>query len=536
MRKYNKKKDVQIIEINDMFFDIAYIDPNFGYDSRYKYKAFYLEAANNYERLGVTKLECDFIEKMKYKQKHERVELICYSQLGGYFIINNAHYHAGKNYVNELDPFICCRSDLTSKYDVMKYDYIYKKEDVYDVLVIYAVLEKCDLNNNKYNIFINKNGVDKHCINNIVSYNYLKDVENTILYVCQKNKKKYSFYLYNYETNETEYLGLQDSLHEYETGINTGRIARKIKNSKRKVIDENNVYLYFSADSSIGCSILMEYIKSANGIEELENLFTNDTTRNYAVWFSKSRIEEIEFALYLINKYNIRGLQIYNYDIKDIAKTIDYGSNIYKFHMRNEYKSEYDNIFATVELLKEKFNLDDDSLVQFLAEEYGVIFVDSLCSRIQPYLQLKITHPVGVNGIKKENFENKIQKLYNNVMLDKVDSHRWKSELSLYYLVKMQFPESDYQFRASWLGQQSLDIFIVEHNVAIEYQGAQHYEAIDFFGGKNGLKATIERDRRKRVLCKENGVDLIEWKYDVPINIYNLRKMLLAKDIEIIVG
>ena len=47
-------------------------------------------------------------------------------------------------------------------------------------------------------------------------------------------------------------------------------------------------------------------------------------------------------------------------------------------------------------------------------------------------------------------------------------------------------------------------------NIAIEYQGEQHTLEIGFFGGREGLARTRERDERKRALCEANGVRLIE--------------------------
>ena len=55
-------------------------------------------------------------------------------------------------------------------------------------------------------------------------------------------------------------------------------------------------------------------------------------------------------------------------------------------------------------------------------------------------------------------------------------------------------------------------------SVGIEYQGLQHYEPVAIFGGEDKFIETLERDERKRRLCKENGVKLIYWKYDEPIN------------------
>lgn len=60
-----------------------------------------------------------------------------------------------------------------------------------------------------------------------------------------------------------------------------------------------------------------------------------------------------------------------------------------------------------------------------------------------------------------------------------------------------------------WLGKQTVDFYLPNHNVVIECQGIQHFESVDFFGGNDALKENIERDRRKRNLCLKNGISLI---------------------------
>jgi hypothetical protein len=55
----------------------------------------------------------------------------------------------------------------------------------------------------------------------------------------------------------------------------------------------------------------------------------------------------------------------------------------------------------------------------------------------------------------------------------------------------------------------SLDMFIPYLSVAIEYQGVQHYEPLDHWGGEAGLARTRERDARKAVLCKGADIRLI---------------------------
>ena len=55
----------------------------------------------------------------------------------------------------------------------------------------------------------------------------------------------------------------------------------------------------------------------------------------------------------------------------------------------------------------------------------------------------------------------------------------------------------------------SLDVYIEQVRVAIEYQGAQHDLPIAYFGGVEGFQKTQERDARKLRLCKKHGVALI---------------------------
>ncbi len=88
----------------------------------------------------------------------------------------------------------------------------------------------------------------------------------------------------------------------------------------------------------------------------------------------------------------------------------------------------------------------------------------------------------------------------------------WFSETELYYHIKEAFSELEVvkQGQPKWLGLQRFDIYIPIYKIAIEYQGLQHFEAIDFFGGEEGLRNTQERDIRKRELCLINDTHLIE--------------------------
>lgn len=112
---------------------------------------------------------------------------------------------------------------------------------------------------------------------------------------------------------------------------------------------------------------------------------------------------------------------------------------------------------------------------------------------------------------------------YQELILTTGTSSRWKSEQQVYAVTRYEFPDAIYQYHTPWLGLQSLDVFIPSLSVGIEYQGLQHYEPVEIFGGEVKFKEVVERDKRKKRLCKENGVELIYWKYDEPINSERLR-------------
>ena len=87
----------------------------------------------------------------------------------------------------------------------------------------------------------------------------------------------------------------------------------------------------------------------------------------------------------------------------------------------------------------------------------------------------------------------------------------WVSETQLYYTIKsfLQPLEVIFHGQPDWLKPQHFDIWIPSINLAVEYQGRQHYEPIDFFGGKPALVQRKKLDARKAKLARQNNVTLI---------------------------
>ena len=57
------------------------------------------------------------------------------------------------------------------------------------------------------------------------------------------------------------------------------------------------------------------------------------------------------------------------------------------------------------------------------------------------------------------------------------------------------------------------DFYLPEYNTFIEFDGEQHHNAKDFFGGKEGLRKTQERDALKNAYAYEHGIKMIRIPY-----------------------
>lgn len=96
----------------------------------------------------------------------------------------------------------------------------------------------------------------------------------------------------------------------------------------------------------------------------------------------------------------------------------------------------------------------------------------------------------------------------------------WISESIVFNIVKRLLPNDEIvrHHRPAWLNGLELDIFIPARNLAIEYQGQQHFRAIPAWGGESSLRLLQERDAKKAKLCARQGIGLIAIDYTEPLN------------------
>ena len=72
--------------------------------------------------------------------------------------------------------------------------------------------------------------------------------------------------------------------------------------------------------------------------------------------------------------------------------------------------------------------------------------------------------------------------------------------------------------------QLPFDFYLPEHNTCIEYDGRQHFEAIDRWGGVNGLIDQQRKDNIKNIFCENNKIKLLRISHKE--SIYNKLKQL----------
>ena len=113
--------------------------------------------------------------------------------------------------------------------------------------------------------------------------------------------------------------------------------------------------------------------------------------------------------------------------------------------------------------------------------------------------------------LNEKDAENKVRELKGVAKI----GEKWINETLLFNYINVLFPRCLVEREASpvWLGRQRIDIFVPELKLAVEYQGQQHFKAVELFGGKEGLAKTKQRDKDKAVKCKKNGVNLVYFTF-----------------------
>ncbi|MDR2096027.1 MAG: hypothetical protein LBP76_11000 [Treponema sp.] len=136
---------------------------------------------------------------------------------------------------------------------------------------------------------------------------------------------------------------------------------------------------------------------------------------------------------------------------------------------------------------------------------YGPTFPEKFLNYLKWYIDKRV-YEKGLDYASNDDIENEVRLIFGF----RKKGEEWIGETMSYYKIKEAFSETEviHHGKPDWLGRQHLDVWIPKYDVAIEYQGKQHDEAIEYFGGEEGLQKTKERDETKFNLCLNNNTKL----------------------------
>lgn len=153
-------------------------------------------------------------------------------------------------------------------------------------------------------------------------------------------------------------------------------------------------------------------------------------------------------------------------------------------------------------------NKYDYSLVNYINNKTKVKII---CPTHGEFEQSFIKHCVRKNGcpVCKESKGEKEIRLY-------LSKHK------INYIQQHKFLECKNKYTLPF------DFYLPDKNLCIEYNGIQHYEPVNFFGGVNKLKEQIKNDNIKINYCEKNGIKYAIIRYDE--NILNKLKNIIKHE------
>lgn len=285
---------------------------------------------------------------------------------------------------------------------------------------------------------------------------------------------------------------------------------------------DGSLNLIYHIDGSKANSILHSYcVSNADKLTQLPNCFPDDGTRNYIAEFKPGKDYELSFVKYCMLK---------------CLPVFSGRSSCLSYAIYNVAIHEYNKVVRSdFWLLSDKEISSKRALLEDIFIQSGEPFDVGKLPDIIPYASASphaqyhsiesyvLNH---CNDYSDEDYEKTYNTIYKELLESGEIKGKWKTEYSVFEIVSKAYPDAIYQYHAKWLRHQSLDVFIPSENIGIEYQGEQHYQPLEVFGGKAHYERQVELDAQKRKLCLEHNIKLIEIKYDEIISWPNIKKKI----------
>ena len=129
--------------------------------------------------------------------------------------------------------------------------------------------------------------------------------------------------------------------------------------------------------------------------------------------------------------------------------------------------------------------------------------MEMICKKHGVFLQTPMTHKQGTGCpvCSSSTGEKEITHLLNDLMIEFEPQKKYKE-----------------------LGKKRFDFYIPSINTIIEYNGIQHYEPKDFFGGEKSFKSIVRNDNIKKQYCLDNGInyEIIRYDEDTKLRVFEI--------------
>lgn len=135
----------------------------------------------------------------------------------------------------------------------------------------------------------------------------------------------------------------------------------------------------------------------------------------------------------------------------------------------------------------------DYSLVEYINIDTNITII---CSKHGQFPQTPYSHirGAGCSRCKESKGERKVVVCLENLKIDFITQKKFKDCKKINCL--------------------PFDFYLPNFNLLIEYDGRQHFEIVEFFGGEKGYLERVENDKIKNNFCKENNIPLLRIKYN----------------------
>lgn len=289
-----------------------------------------------------------------------------------------------------------------------------------------------------------------------------------------------------------------------------------------------------SLESKYNHSKLVKELESELGMKYLSAYFTYKKFRGFnRLYWSEDTESTPEYynrivpSLKLADRYKQWEGTEYNYIVFEFESVTGKKEPLVGFSTKPSYSYVKDYASKSIRM-KRLFGGDN---VRGNHSEVVGAFRGWKTLSVRKRLETKMTYFTLTKSFKEKEdiwrYADTIASNYSTGVFDELErytyqipDHKWISELRVFELTKKIYPKNKvifqhrpYYLKTDYGSQLSYDIFIPNLNIAIEYQGKQHYEAVDFFGGEETFIDTQRRDVLKAQLSHKNGIRLIYISY-----------------------